>query len=144
MRYLLSCNKETYAFDSLEQLRYFLSTHIPRNRRKDWEPVDPLCLRQAADGVLLDTHCSCWQWAEHYNVPDEVVFAMVADLFIWERTGAEPLDTSLFVEFAERIIREEQSQNRACESFSDLLVSGRAGVEPAPAAHSTPESVKEL
>src|SRR5258708_3690132 len=105
MRYVLRCDEKTRPFDSLAQLRYFLSTHIAMKRRRDSEPVDPLCLEQAAHGALLDAQCSCQQWAEHYNVPDDVVFAMVADLFIFARTGAVTLDTKFFVEFAEEIIR---------------------------------------
>jgi hypothetical protein len=115
MRYILSYDKETRAFDSLAQLRYFLTRHIPINRRKDSEPVDPLCLEQAAEGVLFDTHSSCEQWANHYNVPPEVVYVMVADLFVCERTRAVTLDTKFFVEFAEEIVRVEEAWKRSAD-----------------------------
>ena len=107
MRYVLSYEKGTRAFDSLAQLRYFLTTHIPINRRKDSEPVDPLCLEQAADGVLLDIYSSCEQWAQHYNVPDDAVFAAAVNLFMAGRDGLT-LDIKCLVEFAQEIIGQEQ------------------------------------
>ncbi len=55
-------------------------------------PVDPLCLEQACEGVLLDLRCSCRQWAEHYAVPDDVLFAKVADRFILERARVPPME----------------------------------------------------
>jgi hypothetical protein len=61
------------------------------------EPVDTLCLEQAVKGALTDLRCSCEQWAEHYDVPTDIVFAVVADRFIFLRAGIPPLPIEEFV-----------------------------------------------
>lgn len=79
---------------------------LKEKRRDDSDPVDPLCLAHACDGVALDLRCACRQWAEHYNVPSDVIFHMVADRFILDLVGVEPHSADYFADMAEEIIVE--------------------------------------
>ena len=56
---------------------------------------------------VSDLWCSCKQWAEHYNVPEDVVFAIVADQFIFEQTGIPPLEAEYFAQMANDMLTEE-------------------------------------
>ncbi len=69
--------------------------------------VDALCVAQACRGVMGDVWSSCKQWADHYNVPEDVVFAIVADQFMFERTGIPPLEAEYFAQMANDILTEE-------------------------------------
>ena len=73
------------------------------------QPIDGLCMIQACRGVLLDLHCDLEQWADHYNIPSEVLRAMVADIFIFQRSGMEPLSAEDFAEYANEIIAQESA-----------------------------------
>jgi len=69
--------------------------------------VDALCLAQACRGVMTDLWCVCKQWARHYDVPEDVVFAMVADQFIFARTGIPSLEGEYFAQMANDMPTEE-------------------------------------
>jgi hypothetical protein len=71
------------------------------------QPIDSLCMIQACRGVLLDLDCDLEQWADHYDVPSEALRAMVADIFIFQRSGREPLSAEDFAEYANEIIAQE-------------------------------------
>ena len=69
-------------------------------RRKPGEPVDALCLKQACKGLLTELRCSVLVWAEHYDVPSDILAAMLADSFIFERAGIPPLPAEEFARMA--------------------------------------------
>jgi hypothetical protein len=56
---------------------------------------------------MTDTLCSCRQWATHYDVPEDLVFAIVADQFMSERTGIPPLEAEHFAQMANDMLTEE-------------------------------------
>ena len=56
---------------------------------------------------MTDLLCRCRQWATHYDVPEDVVFAIVADQFIFERTGIPPLEAEYFAQMANDMLSEE-------------------------------------
>lgn len=70
-------------------------------------PVDALCVAQACRDVMTDLKCSCRQWAAHHNVPEEVVFAIVADQFIFERSGRPPLEAEYCAQMASEMLSDE-------------------------------------
>ena len=76
-------------------------------KRKPSYPVDALCVAEACRGVRTDLLCSCKQWAEHYAVPLDVVFAIVADQFIFERSGIPRLEAEYFAQMANDMLTEE-------------------------------------
>ena len=59
------------------------------------------------------------QWASHYDVPENVVFAIVADQLLFERTGIPRLAAEFFSQMAndmlteQRIARYEKTKARA-------------------------------
>jgi len=71
------------------------------------EPIDGLCMTQACHGVLLDLQCALELWADHYAIPSEALRAMVADAFLFERAGMEPLSPNDFAELANNIVAEQ-------------------------------------
>jgi hypothetical protein len=75
--------------------------------RKPSLPIDAACVAQACRGVMTDVWCSCVQWATHYAVPIGVVYAIVADQFIFERTGIPPLEAEYFAQMANDMLTEE-------------------------------------
>lgn len=72
--------------------------------------VDALCVAQACRGVMTDLWCSCRQWAAHYDVPDDIVIAIVADQFLFERTGIPRLDAEFFAQMANDMLTEELAE----------------------------------
>ncbi len=56
---------------------------------------------------MTDLLCRCRQWATHYDVPEDVVFAIVADQFLFERSGIPPLEAEYFAHMANDMLTEE-------------------------------------
>lgn len=56
---------------------------------------------------MTDVWCSCRQWAEHYGVPTGTVYAIVADQFLFERSGIKPLDAEYYAQMANDMLTEE-------------------------------------
>ena len=54
-----------------------------------------------------DLKCQCRQWARHYDVLEDVVFAIVADQFLFERSGIPPLEAEYFAQMANDMLTEE-------------------------------------
>jgi hypothetical protein len=81
---------------------------------KSKEPIDPRCLEQACEGIMLGLRCEIVQWAGHYEVPIEVVSAMVADWFIFERSGIPRTDAFHFAAMANDILSEEEFLEENC------------------------------
>ncbi len=77
------------------------------DNREPSPSVDALCLVQACRGVMTDLLCRCRQWASHYGVPEDVVFAIVADQFLFERAGIPPREAEYFAQMANDMLTEE-------------------------------------
>jgi len=56
---------------------------------------------------MTDLLCRCRQWASHYGVPEDVVFAIVADQFLFERAGIPPREAEYFAQMANDMLTEE-------------------------------------
>src|SRR2546425_5030346 len=101
-----SCGNLTAIF------RGFAEKGIPESETR-LRDIDGLCMTQACRGVLLDLRCALEAWAEHYGVPDEALRAMLADAFLFERTGMTPLSPDFFAELANDILAEQAESNPA-------------------------------
>ena len=61
------------------------------------EPVSAMALYQACNGVMADLFCSIGAWADHYEVPDELVIEIVTDRLVSRDLGVEPTPTHFFL-----------------------------------------------
>ena len=65
------------------------------------------CVSRNCRGVMTDLRCRCRQWATNYDVPEDIVFAIVADQFIFELTGIPPLEAEYFAQMANDMLTNE-------------------------------------
>lgn len=60
-------------------------------------PVSQTALYQACKGAMTDLFCSIGAWADHYDVPDELVITMVTDRLVSRQLCVEPTPTRFFL-----------------------------------------------
>jgi len=64
---------------------------------EDPEEIDPLCLCQAFQGVLIELYSNIKVYAEQYCVPEDALTAMLTDWLVSKRMGVEPLPATFFI-----------------------------------------------
>jgi len=64
---------------------------------EDPEEIDPLCLYQACQGVLIELYSNIKVYAEQYCVPEDALTVMVTDWLVSKRVGVEPLPATFFI-----------------------------------------------
>jgi hypothetical protein len=90
-----SVYKHAEIIEKIVQLKHEKQGSPPSNSGAGGE-VDQLCLMQAFHGVILSLACDISVFSEHYDVPEDVLMAIVADWLVSKHMGVEMLPIESF------------------------------------------------